>query len=322
MLRGVEYMQLNNSEKQKKVESFLTQLKADFENSEIYKSDRFISFIIAGSYADWKRNNKGESSPSWKSIPDINLYLIINGTNEDHLLTAYELAEIYKRLKNEKGINLMIDLHPFYKSFGYVDEQGFNLQLTTRVINLRNINSYPDYCWFGWKSNYIELVPNKKDIFDNVLIEKPKRDDTWIKYMFMALSSYNNAVHMATMSSVFEENANVFDEVYRYLKEVSKDGISLAIPVNESFDYLDLKRWKSSLKDFYKEHYGEMAAGVIEKLESYENDYFNARKNTPIKSILSEFAILNDAVYNKGFLARKNELNDVKNDCFVLPLWY
>ena len=314
---------MSNEEKYQRVEMFLKILKEEIEKSKMYYDEAFKSFIIAGSYADWKRNNQGDSSPSWKSIPDINLYLIINGSNEKHLAFSLELAKMYNEIMRYLDFNLLLDLHPFYKSYGDIDVSKFNLQLTSRVLNSDNFNKYPDYCWFGWKSNYFELCAREKNYLDTIPVNDPKRDLTWLKYMYMALSSYNNAVHMSALSRVFEKDENVFDEIYRYLKEVSKDGMSLAVTVDEKFDYLDIKRWKKNLPLFYEKYYGASAKGVIEELEKYESDYFKLRLHTPIEKIVAEFASLLQIVYEKGFMEREKELVKTRNKSqFTLPLWY
>ena len=314
---------MNNEEKYRKVEMFLKILKEEIEKSKMYDDKAFKSFIIAGSYADWKKNNQGDSYPSWKSIPDINLYSIINGSNEKHLAFSLELAKIYNEIMKCLDFNLLLDLHPFYKSYGNIDTSKFNLQLTSRILNSDNLNKYPDYCWYGWKSNYLELCAREKNYLDSIPVNEPKRDLDWLKYMYMALSSYNNAVHMAALSSTFEKDENVFDEVYRYLKEISKDGMSLAITVNEKFDYLDIKKWKKCLPEFYEKYYGIYARKIIEELGKYEDDYFKLRLYTSVEKITYEFASLLQIVYEKGFMEREKELVKTRNKSqFTLPLWY
>lgn len=314
---------MNNEQKQKLIEKFLVLLTKKVEKSDIYTHPSFKTLIVAGSYADWKKNINGISAPSWRSLPDINIYLIINGTNKEHLMISNFLARIYNELTNELDFNLLLDLHPFYKSYGNIDEKRFNLQLTTRVINSKNLNMYPDYCWFGWQSNFYELCSKEQNYLNKLYIRHPKRDLNWLKYMYLALASYNNAVHMAVLSSMFEKDEVIFDEIYRYIKEVSKDGMSLAITIDENFDYLDIKKWKSSLPEFYEKYYGKEARTIIEKLEYYEHDYFKARKSISINQIAGEFAVLLDAVYEKGFIERKKQLVRIlKNDELILPMWY
>lgn len=314
---------MTNKEKQEKIEEFLTILKKNVKDSDIYNHPAFKSFIIAGSYADWKKNKNGMSAPSWKSVPDINLYLIIDGSNKEHLEISTNLAKIYSNLANKLEFNLLLDLHPFYKSYSDIKENKFNLQLTTRVINANQISAYPDYCWFGWKSNYIELCSKSKNYLDNLNIQNPKRDLRWLKYMYMAFSSYNNAVHMAVLSSMFETNEIVFDEIYRYLKEIIKDGMSLAVPIEQNFNYLDIKKWKKSLPEFYEQYYNKEAKEIIKNLEYYEQNYFECRKNVSINKIASQFAVLFEIIYKKGFMERKKQLaKEYKNDDFVIPMWY
>lgn len=314
---------MNNEDKQKLVEQFLNLLKIKFEKSEIYSDKTFKTFIVAGSYADWLKNKNGLSSPSWKSIPDINLYVIIKGSNKEHLVISSKLINIYREIETELKINLLLDLHPFYKSYSDVEPDKFNLQLTTRIINSNKISSYPDYCWYGWKSNFVEISSKEKSYLENLPISSPIRDREWLKYMYMAFSSYNNAVHMAVLSNMFEKQAEVFDEIYRYLKEISKDGMSLAIPRKENFDYLSIKSWKNKLPLFYEKYYGEKARQIIERLEEYENNYFYCRENISIESIASDFADLLDIIYQKGFFARKKELiPNISDEFLEMPLWY
>lgn len=305
------------------VENFLELLKFYIENSDLVEMKEYVTFIVAGSYADWKKNPMGRVAPSWKSVPDLNLYLLIKGTNATHLLIGNKLAEIYRKLLKDKEINFLLDLHPFYKSYGKIDDNKFNLQLTSRVINMNDIGSYPDYCWYGWKSNFIELCPNNSGFGLDVDQYIPKRDIVWLKYMFMALNSYNNVVHMIVLSGIFENKECVFDEIYRYLKEVAKDGISLALSVNEYFDYTRIKQWKDDLASFYEINYGKEASDVIKRMEHYEKCYFKSRLDTPVPTIISEFAVLFEAVYKLGFLKRKAELVKMGEKIDIpITLWY
>lgn len=305
------------------VENFLELLKFYFENNDLIHMKEYVTFIVAGSYADWKKNPMGRVAPSWKSIPDLNLYLIIKGTNATHLLIGNKLAEIYRKISKDIEINLLLDLHPFYKSYGKVDDNKFNLQLTSRVINMNDIRTYPDYCWYGWKSNFIELCKNNSGFGLDVDQYIPKRDIVWLKYMYMALNSYNNVVHMIVLSGMFEKRECVFDEIYRYLKEVAKDGISLALSVNEYFDYTQIKQWKNDLVSFYETNYGKEASDVIKRMEHYEKSYFESRQDTPVTTIIGEFAVLFEAVYKLGFLRRKAELVKMSEEIDVpIALWY
>ncbi len=109
-------------------------------------------------------------------------------------------------------------------------------------------------------------------------------------------------------------------EVTKYLRwdayEKEEDTIKF-------LNYLDIKRWKSSLPEFYEKYYGKEARTIIEKLEYYEHDYFKARKSISINQIAGEFAVLLDAVYEKGFIERKKQLVRIlKNDELILPMWY
>ena len=309
-------------DKQKAIDEFLSELKCRFMESEIYSHKDFCSFIITGSYAWWLQSREyGE--PSWKSIPDLNLYVLINGDNSSHLSIAYELAKLYKQIAQKIGINLLLDLHPFYKSYGIIDENALNLQLTTRVLNVKDTEQYPECFWYGWKSCYVEICGKGGSFWDGVGIGSLKRDKKWLVCMHHAIESYNNAVHMAVLSAMFENDEIIFDEIYRYIKEVLKDGISLAIPIAEQFDFSQIKTYKHDLSDFYSRHYGEATVKIVNEMEAFENNYFVARKHTSIRHMAMLFSELLECVYKKGFLARKNELMpEADTSCFKLLLWY
>ncbi len=315
---------MTDTEKQIKIKSFLDDFKTEFQNSNIVKHTAFKSLVVIGSYADWIKNPNSNISPSWKSVPDINIYIIIDGDESDHLIISNELASIYKKFVNKNEINFLLDLHPFFKSYGNVYEDRLNLQLTTRVINTHNPYVYPDYCWLLWKVSYLVLCGDN-DPFKFFTKTSALRDERWIRYMYMAISSYSNAVHMSALSYMFESDEFVFDEIYRYTKEIIKDGISLGIPIkdNDDFDYYIVKKWKSSLPEFYEKHYGPKAKEIILKILSYESNYFECRKTIPIKTFLKDFADLKNIIYTNGFLNRLNELHLSDNNFLkVLPLWY
>ena len=193
---------MNNEQKQKLIEKFLVLLTKKVEKSDIYTHPSFKTLIVAGSYADWKKNINGISAPSWRSLPDINIYLIINGTNKEHLMISNFLARIYNELTNELDFNLLLDLHPFYKSYGNIDEKRFNLQLTTRVINSKNLNMYPDYCWFGWQSNFYELC-SKEQNYLNKLYNKSINRVTVITLL------YNDITYIISMNLNLGNNSIV-----------------------------------------------------------------------------------------------------------------
>lgn len=312
---------MNRIENMQAVEQFLSELKCSFMVSEIYSQKEFCSFIITGSYAYWTKH-RGQSEPSWKSIPDLNLYVLINGDNMSHLHVAYELAKLYKQIAQKIKINLLLDLHPFYKSYGIIDENALNLQLTTRVLNVNDMERYPECFWYGWKSCYVEICGKDSEVWDRIGT-MPERDKRWLIGEHHALESYNNAVHMSILSAMFENDETIFDEIYRYIKEVLKDGISLAIPIADPFDFSQIKTYKHNLSGFYGRYYGEKAAKIVNETDAFENDYFVARKKTSIRYMATLFSELLECVYQKGFLARKQELMpEADVSSFKLLLWY
>lgn len=309
-------------DKQKAIDKFLSELKRCFMESEIYSNKDFCSFIITGSYASWLQSREcGE--PSWKSIPDLNLYVLIDSDNGSHLNIAYILAKLYGQIAKKIGLNLLLDLHPFYKSYGIINENMLNIQLTTRVLNVRDTEQYPECFWYGWKSCCVEICGKGESVWDNVGIGTPKRDKKWLICMHHALESYNNAVHMSVMSAMFETDEVIFDEIYRYIKEVLKDGISLAISIGQQFDFSHIKTYKHDLSTFYGRHYGKEMVKIVNEMEAFENNYFAARKQTSIRYMATLFSELLECVYKKGFLARQNELMpEADLSWFKLLLWY
>ena len=305
---------------------WLEKLVSSFSESPIPKIPGFRQFIVTGSYADWLKDPSGASSPSWKAIPDINLYVLVSESEEKQATFEYELGRLYNEmLQKDPEVNLMLDLHPFSRSIGTVSPCKFNLQLTSRVINMRNASSYPDYCWYGWKSNYINLYSkDNKDWFSKFHVSAPTRDFRWLKHMYMAFASYSNVMHMIALSSIYSDSLTIFDESYRYCKEIMKDGISLGIPVyiDDDFNYSVIKYWKAQSDRFYDRFYGPDEAKIVSEILSIEKDYFAYRNEEYAKKLLNNFFILKEAIFEKGFKARMVEICGCSDIMTFLPLWY
>ena len=308
------------------IRSWLDDLVGTFSQSPISQMNCFRQFIVTGSYADWLKNPDGVSAPSWNALPDINLYVLVSGSEEEQIVAEYELGLLYKQMmKKNKEINLLLDLHPFSRSVGTIVLDRLNLQLTSRIINMKDISKYPDYCWYGWKSNYFVLYLKGEDALEKLDVSSPKRDLAWLKYMHMAFASYSNVMHMIALSSISVDSLEIFDEAYRYCKEVMKDGISLGIPISaeENFNYSVIKKWKDKSDTFYGEYYGSHERSIVEHILMIEKDYFSYRTSEQAKHLLTDFFTLKNFVYEKGFKARMLEIQKIQNDTLVsLPLWY
>lgn len=308
------------------IRSWLDDLVGTFSKSPISQMNCFRQFIVTGSYADWLKNPDGVSSPSWNALPDINLYVLVSGSEEEQIVAEYELGLLYKQMmKKNKEINLLLDLHPFSRSVGTIVLDCLNLQLTSRIINMKDISKYPDYCWYGWKSNYFVLYSKGEDALEKLDVSSPKRDLAWLKHMHMAFASYSNVMHMIALSSISVDSLEIFDEAYRYCKEVMKDGISLGIPISaeENFNYSVIKKWKDKSDTFYGEYYGSHERSIVEHILMIEKDYFSYRTSEQAKHLLIDFFTLKNFVYEKGFKARMLEIQKMQNDTLVsLPLWY
>lgn len=308
------------------IRSWLDDLVGTFSQSPISQMNCFRQFIVTGSYADWLKNPDGVSAPSWNALPDINLYVLVSGSEEEQIVAEYELGLLYKQMmEKNKEINLLLDLHPFSRSVGTIVLDRLNLQLTSRIINMKDISKYPDYCWYGWKSNYFVLYLKGEDALEKLDVSSPKRDLAWLKHMHMAFASYSNVMHMIALSSISVDSLEIFDEAYRYCKEVLKDGISLGIPISaeENFNYSVIKKWKDKSDTFYGEYYGSHERSIVEHILMIEKDYFSYRTSEQAKHLLTDFFTLKNFVYEKGFKARMLEIQKMQNDTLVsLPLWY
>ena len=306
--------------KQTAISSWLSDLEAMISSSSLFQMSCFRQVIIAGSYADWLKNQSGVSSPSWKAIPDINIYVLVDATPAEEIDAMTALGNIYRDIaKTHKDISLLLDLHPFSISVGTVVPFQ-TLQVTSRVLNINGC--FPDYCWFGWKSNYIHLLGT--DILASMEISHPKRDILWLKHMHMAFSSYSNVMYMIALSSMKTDSLVRFDESYRYLKEVIKDGISLGLPISDypEFDYSVIKEWKDKTDNFYMKFYGPEEASIVKHVLEIEQNYFEYRTDENADVLQREFCTLHAAVYEKGFKARCSELCNNVNEFTEIPKWY
>lgn len=301
------------------IENWLSEFKLELSKSSLIRMPCFKQVIIAGSYADWLKNPSGVSAPSWKAIPDINIYVLVEATPAEEIDAMTQLGYLYRTMM-EKHCNpsLLLDLHPFSISVGTVIPYN-TLQVTSRILNVNGC--FPDYCWYGWKSNYIHIAG--EDILSEMDISHPARDQTWLKHMHMAFSSYSNVMYMTALSSMVSDPLVRFDEAYRYLKEVIKDGISLGLSVKDYpiFDYSIIKKWKDHTVEFYAKFYGQEEAEIVQHVVEIEQNYFPNRTAENADILQRYFCNLHSAVYEKGFKARCLELTG--STLFTdIPKWY
>jgi len=305
--------------------NFLNKFKEEVKN-------KLIGIIITGSFAAWLKG-KEKHQPSWTSVPDVNYYLLIEGLEEDIPQMEYMLhLSIIETLKNKQSdkfnYNVILDLHPFsISSSKPIFKDGFiNIQLTTRVINLSQKDRYPDYSWYGWSTNYIVLYA--KDGEDKELLKsyyiKPKRDKIWLRNMYLCLLSYGNILQILPLYTLDKEH--LIFETYRYLKEITKDGVALAL-TNDEFErgelYKIITKWKEKTPELYKERYGKKAAEIVELLINIDENYQEYLKNCQYPVHLIKKGIeLRNIVFEKGFKERLKEI-DPNNKIFLnLPLWW
>ena len=301
------------------IENWLSEFKLELSKSSLIRMPCFKQVIIAGSYADWLKNPSGVSAPCWKAIPDINIYVLVEATPAEEIDAMTQLGYLYRTLM-EKQCNpsLLLDLHPFSISVGTVIPYN-TLQVTSRILNVNGC--FPDYCWYGWKSNYIHIAG--EDILSKMDIPHPARDKMWLKHMHMAFSSYSNVMYMTALSSMVSDPLVRFDEAYRYLKEVIKDGISLGLSVKDYpiFDYSIIKKWKDHTVEFYSRFYGQKEAEIVQHVVEIEQNYFPNRTAENADILQRYFCNLHSAVYEKGFKARCLELTG--STLFTdIPKWY
>jgi hypothetical protein len=289
------------------------------------------SIIVTGSYASWLRNPGGLQHPSWESIPDVNLYACVIGNETDLLEMESVLGESALQAAGKvEPANLILDLHPFTLTAGSVQLSKVNIQLTLRVLNLAHPGHWPDYSWAGWMSNYVTLYPEETYPFGNLVPPVPKRDALWLRHMYLALCSYGNILHMLALSGCRYPEDFLFDEVFRYLKEITKDGFNLGIPLREDEpgDVVGMiAQWRYKSVDFYKKYYGPGAAGIIGKFVQVENNYFHLRSKGRANDLLESAIRLRNIVFESGFLRRLKEWGstnrvNLEGIFSEMPLWY
>lgn len=302
------------------------------QNSHIENiNEKLINIFLTGSIISQLESKK------IRMLPDINYYLLIRGTGEDIILFHYllhkSIIEATRIISNNMMIkvNVMLDLHPFSISYNkpIFKENIINIQLTTRAINVSQKNLYPDYSWYGWYLNHIILYPeNGNDILKTIPISPPNRDIIWLRNMYLALLSYGNVLQILPLYSLDKEH--LFYETYKYLKEMLKDGIALAL-TNQEFQEGKLHKilhgnWVEKIVSFYEERYGNEATEIVEQFVKIEEDYFsNVNVIDPLWLLRQAFK-LRDILFNKGFMARLREfsvdgrmLEEMLNS---LPLWW
>jgi hypothetical protein len=296
-----------------------------------YKSN-LKAIILTGSFASWLKGKRGHK-PSWSAIPDVNYYPIIRGSERDiisfsHILRI-SIDEVVKKFsKNESKYkcNILLDLHPFSISptKPIFESNVINIQLTTRIINLDLYHRYPDYSWYGWCSNYILLYPHNKDLKEIIsLIPKfPKRDEIWLRNMYLALLSYGNVLHMLPLYTLDHEH--LFYEAYKYLKELAKDGVSIAL-TNEEFQrgelYAIITDWRNKIVNFYMDRYGKEAARIVGLLVDIDENYFQCLKRIDPIILIKDCITLRDLIFEKHFKRMKEIL--INTTIFDdLPLWW
>ncbi len=288
--------------------------------------------ILTGSMASWLNHKDTNHSPSWGSIPDINLYAFVDSGSKKARMNSYIGESIHNAQKELQNINFLVDLHPTANYVGTPDERYANIQLTTRSIALDNPDEIADYCWKGWKSNYHTLYPEKSDFFSrkDIEIQSPRRDERWLRNMYLALSSYGNFCTLSPLIDPGKQKERMFDEGYRYLKEIAKDGVQIALSEEEFQENKGdsvLKNWRNQATEFYEHKYGEDASNIIELLNFYEDNYWKKRKESGEGLNILENAIkLRDIVYERGFLKRLDEISNnsprIKKMFGDLVHWY
>lgn len=312
------------------IEKFILDLTDNFLNRlELQWKEKLKAIILTGSFASWLKGNK-KHQPSWKVVPDVNYYPLIKGSEEDiiyfgHILYAIINETVKDLSKNTRyKYNIILDLHPFSISplKPQFKQNVVNIQLTTRIINIAQRERYPDYSWYGWCTNHIVLYPKgKKSICEGSQLN---RDKTWLRNMYLALLSYGNVLQVLPLYTSDKEH--IIFEGYRYLKEIVKDGISLAL-TNDEFKngklYEIITQWKDKAINFYRNRYGEEAADIVKLLLYLDENYITyvGKCDNPVELVKKAIKLRN-IVFKKGFKARLEEI-DPKNKIFAdLPLWW
>lgn len=325
---------MKKNEYANKINMFITKLTREF-----VKNKRWIDLkcvFLTGSFASWLKE-RGSHEPSWKALPDVNYYPLIEGTEEDIITVENLLLEtifnVTKILKEEEGLqyNIVIDLHPFtispYKPVFELDI--INIQLTTRIVNLTLKEMYPLYSWYGWLDNYIVVYPQNDDPLQELThMKELKRDGIWLRNMYLALLSYRNVLQILPLYT--REKCHIFDESFRYLKELMKDGVSLTLTEEEyerGLFYKILDEWRNKIVPFYTERYGEEAAKIISLIRTLDENYVSCRENIEDPTQLIKAGLtLDNILFEQGFKKRlreipieKKELDGIFQD---LPLWW
>jgi hypothetical protein len=317
-----------------RINVFISNLTNEFiKNLKPHQRNNLKAIILTGSFASWLKGKKN-SRPSWSVVPDVNYYPFIRGAEEDIIQFGYILHKSIKtttkklQKENRHNYNIILDLHPFSISSSkpIFKRKVINIQLTTRIINLDLYERYPDYSWFGWYNNYLVLYPNIVEI-KNILpfsITHPKRDERWLRNMYLALLSYGNVLQVLPLYTIDKEH--IIFEVYRYLKEIAKDGVSIAL-TNEEFKsgklYTIITNWRNKIINFYKERYGKEASSIVKLLVDMDKNYAWYLKTFQDPTTLIEKAILlRNIVFEKGVKRRLKEIPLKKVMFESLPLWW
>ena len=294
--------------------------------------DRLEGIMLTGSFSAWLKS-QGNHCPSWSAIPDVNIYPLSHGsiTNiikvEQTLMKC--LGDTIQGFRAEgRPITVLIDMHPFsISTYEFKDHtESIQLQLTSRVINLDMADAYPPYCWHGWLSNNILLYKKHDRILEKVLHRGNLRQDgEWLRSMYLALVSYGNVLQMLPMFT--GSKPHLFDEAYRYSKEITKDGFSIVLTQDEyragkSFELLH--GWKNQCREFYLEKYGVEAHEIVSRFIDIDENYMRCRLEMDPYDLIEKNLRLREIVFERF----KEKLNELKNDVNFMdafkemPLWW
>ncbi|MBI5000539.1 MAG: hypothetical protein HZB92_03295 [Euryarchaeota archaeon] len=150
--------------------------------------------------------------------------------------------------------------------------------------------------------------------------------------MYLALTSYGNILQILPLFYLPLNRIGIFDEGYRYLKEIAKDGVTISLSKEEyesGESFKLIKNWRYDLPSFYREKYGGEAEKLILKLITIENDYFYSRSKCrePIDIVIDALK-LRRIIFQHGFINRIDELfpkthKQVLLKCFrEMPSWF
>ncbi len=295
----------------------------------VEKADESLEgIILTGSMASYMKDEGSAHHPGWNSIPDVNLYVFTDSKERQVRMNKHLGESINETAAGYDNLNFLLDLHPSTIYVGQAREDKNNLQLTTRTISTENVYEIADYCWHGWNSNYLTLHPPEKDFFAEKNIPKMKKDERWLRNMYVALVSYGNICILSPLADLEKQDQRMFDEGFRYLKEVAKDGVQVGLGDEENGDSV-IKNWRYEGHSFYRERYGEQAAAIIELLNSADDNYWNMRKESYGLQMAESAVKLRNIVFKKGFLERMREIGSRKGSLQILenmygelPHWY